>query len=210
MILPLVSKHIPVLHSTILRLEQQLFHNASNLLIDACILYQAKSFPTAFSLAVLAYEELGKVHLVDHVGAEACLSTGKSKRDQLERLFSRQLGFNHLVKQRWALCGTRPNYSDSYHNGRLDRWKQSAFYVDFRNGRIRTPDRVSGTTAYHQIKRVVTLFENTKDMAFIELFCDSTAETRRIANKYISSARRALDALRKPVRKKRAISNPQP
>lgn len=193
-----MARHVPKLHSTVLRLEQQLFHNAHNLLRDACVLYRSKSFPTAFALAVLAYEELGKLHLVDHVGAEARLSEPASRREQLEHLFSRKLAFNHIVKQRWALALTRDGYSDIYHNGRLDNLKQAAFYVGFHKGRIRTPDRVSSRTALHQIKRVVALFKHTKDLPFLDLFENSTPETRSIAEQYISSAQRALASLRPP------------
>jgi AbiV family abortive infection protein len=196
-----MARHIPKLHSTVLRLEQQLFYNAHNLLMDACVLYQSKSFPTAFALAVLAYEELGKLHLVDHVGAEARLSDPSSRREQLEHLFSRELAFNHIVKQRWALSLTKDAYSDIYHNGRLDHLKQAAFYVGFRNGRIRVPDRLSATTAFHQIRRVVTLFKHTKDLPFLDLFEDSTPQTRSFAERYISSARRALSSLTPPRKK---------
>lgn len=196
-----MPRHIPQRHSTILRLEQHLFHNACNLLIDACILYRAESFPTAFALGALAHEELGKLHLVDHVGTEARLSERASRREQLESLFSRKLVFSHLVKQRWALSMTRDGYSDLYHDGRLDHLKQAAFYIGFRNGRIRVPERLRSTTAYNQIKRVV-LFERTKDLPFLDLFEESTPETKKIAEGYISAARKALRSL-KPKRKQR-------
>jgi len=166
--------------------------------MDACTLYQSKSFPTAFALAVLAYEELGKLHLIDHVGAEARLSDPESRREQLEHLFSRDLAFNHIVKQRWALSLTKDGYSDIYHKGRLDHLKQAAFYVGFRNGRIRIPDRLSATTAFHQIKRVVVLFKQTKDLPFLNLFEDSSPESRRFAGQYISSTQRALASLTRP------------
>ena len=166
--------------------------------MDACVLYQSKSFPTAFALAVLAYEELGKLHLVDHVGAEARLCDPASRREQLEHLFSRELAFNHIVKQRWALALTKNDYSDVYHEGRLDHLKQAAFYVGFRNGRIRIPDRLGATTAFHQIKRVAMLFKHTKDIPFLDLFEDSTPETLNIANRYISSIERAIASLTPP------------
>ena len=186
-----------------MRMERQLFHNAHNLLMDACILYKAGSFPTALALAVLAYEELGKLHLVDHVAFEAMLSDRGVRQMRLESLFSRKLGYNHIVKQRWALSLTRDGFSDLYHNGRLDHLKQAAFYVGFRNGRIRSPDRISATTAYQQIKRVVRLFDQTKDLPFVDAFEESSAETRQIADEYIASAATALRTLKKPSRKSR-------
>ena len=198
-----MARHVPKLHSTILRLEQHLFHNAHSLLVDACLLYKAGSFPTALALAVLSYEELGKLHMIDHVGAEACLSDSQSRREQLNEVFSRRLAFNHVAKQGWALFLTKNRYSDIYHNGRLDHLKQAAFYVGFHNGRIRAPNRLSAATAYHQIKRVVTLFEQTKDLPFVELFADSTSKTRQLADKYISSAINCVAGIEAPRRKTR-------
>jgi AbiV family abortive infection protein len=201
-----MARHIPKLHSTILRLEQQLFFNAYNLLMDACLLYHSKSYSTAFALAVLAYEELGKLHVIDHVGTEARLSEPESRREQLEHLFSREVALNHKVKQRWALALTQNRYSNLYHDGRLDHLKQAAFYVGFRNGRIRLPSRLSAMTAFHQIKRVVTLFKNTKDLPFLDLFEESTADTLQIANKYILSAQSTVASLATPkkMRKRQA------
>ena len=198
-----MAHHVPKRHSTILRLEQQLFHNAHSLLIDACILYRSGSFPTAFALAVLAYEELGKLHLVDHVGGEAALSEPASRREQLESLFSRKLGYNHVVKQRWALSMTGHGFSDLYHDGRLDHLKQAAFYVGFRNGRIRAPERLSAAAAHNQIKRVVTLFQQTDDLPFLDLFEESSRETKALAEEYVSSALHAFRSLTKPPRKAR-------
>lgn len=182
--------------------RQQLFHNAYNLLVDACILYKAKSYPTAFALAVLAFEEIGKVHLVDHEGFQAITSPRKERLSRLQELFSRKIGFNHRVKQSLALGATGRTFSDRYRNGLLDRWKQDAFYVGFRNGRIHTPDRISQATAYHQIKRVVLALRETGELAFIAFFGDSTSYSRRETERYLQSADAALKQLRPPTRLK--------
>ena len=58
----------PLYYSTILRLEQQTFYNAFALLNDACTLYEAESYATSCALAIFAFEEVGKLHCVDHVG----------------------------------------------------------------------------------------------------------------------------------------------
>lgn len=197
-----MKKDHPKLFPTILRLEHHLLHNAGNLLTDACILYKAASYPTAFAMAVLAYEELGKLNLIDHVGFEAWLSDPKCRQERLEHLFSRKSAYNHIIKQRWALLETG-DFSDLYHDGRLDHLKQAAFYVGFRKGRIRSPDRISSTTAYNQIKRVLKLIEKTNDLAFIQPFEQSTAATRRKAKGYITKAQKCLAELTPPKRRKK-------
>jgi AbiV family abortive infection protein len=191
----------PKNYSTIRRMERQLFHNAHNLLTDACILYGSKSYPTAFALAVLAYEELGKLHLIDHIGYEAWASPDQ-REDQLDALFSNRLGFNHIVKQRWALCGTKLKpFSDVYHDGHLDRMKQACFYVGFRRGRITTPDRITARSAYNQITRVVKLSQKTRDIAFLDYDEKSTQHTRALASTYIAKAEEELATLTPPIRR---------
>lgn len=188
--------------TTCLRLEQQLYHNAHNLLVDACILYQHRSYPTAFALAVLAYEELGKMHLLDHINAESH-GLPKQRRDQLDQFFSRNLGFSHLIKQRWALFETKKqSFSELYNNGHLDRLKQACFYVGFRKGRILPPDRIKARTAYQQIKRVLMLARNSEDIAFLDFGPDgrwnSTAADRRLVRSYMRKAEDAVGRLRVP------------
>jgi AbiV family abortive infection protein len=195
----------PKYYSTVMRLEQELFHNAHNLLVDSCILYQAKSYPTALAVGVLAFEEIGKLHFLDHVGFEAHLSPHQERKERMQWLFSNQGIFNHVLKQRWALSETGRSFSGQYHGGRLDRLKQDAFYVDFRNGRIRKPDRIAAATAYHQIKRTLEVLKRTHDLPFYGAFEESTRSTRRLANGYIASAEAAFASLPHPrlIRRKR-------
>lgn len=193
----MAARDFPKYHSTLLRMEAQLFHNAHNLLIDACILHKAKSYPTAFALAVLAFEELGKLHLIDHIGTEACLSPKADRLERLKSLFSRDGVFNHLLKQRWALCETGRVFADIYHNGKLDRLKQDAFYVGYKGGRIRVPDRIGRQTAYDQIRRCVRVMQKTDDLPFVPLFEDSSTESKRLARGYLRSATRALAEIKR-------------
>src|SRR5688572_33250400 len=107
--------------TTCLRYEQALYFNAHDLVLEACALYRRKSFSRAFALAVLAYEELGKLHFLDHINAE---SWGRpdQRQHQLDLFFSRKQGFNHVIKQRWALAETRRlPFATRYHDGLLDR-----------------------------------------------------------------------------------------
>jgi AbiV family abortive infection protein len=193
-------KHHPKRFSTILRLEQELLHNSYNLLIDSCVLFDKGSYPTAFALAVLAHEELGKLHLIDHVGFEACLSEEPIRSEQLAWLFSGDVAYSHRVKHEWAFTEHRKPYSALFIR-RIEKQKQNAFYVGFRNKRIGTPGRVSATQAHDQIKRVVNLIKRTGDLPFLELFERSTAISRRYAAKYKRDAIKALSLLKNPRRK---------
>lgn len=203
------KKDRPQNYTTCLRMEQQLYHNAHNLLIDACLLYEHKSYPTAFSLAVLAYEELGKLHLLDHINSESW-GLPEQRTRQLDRFFSNKQGYNHIIKQRWALYGTvwkgDPEFSEMYHNGHLDRLKQAGFYVGFRKGRIIIPDRIKARTAYNQIKRVLKLMRNTEYMPFLdlneEMVWDVTPEEIAIVRSYMRSAEKAVASLRPPRRRR--------
>jgi AbiV family abortive infection protein len=207
------KKDRPSNFTTCLRMEQQLYHNAHNLLVDACILYKHRSFPTAFAIAVLAYEELGKLHLLDHINAESW-GLPEQRKHQLDTFFSGKQGFNHTVKQRWALAETqRKRFSDMYHDGHLDQLKQACFYVGFRKGRIITPDRIKARTAFNQIRRVLKLARNTKDMPFLNFGPDgkweSTADDRAVVRRYMRKAEAAVSSLRGPTRRRRLSMSPQ-
>jgi AbiV family abortive infection protein len=69
------KKH-PVRYDTAMRLERAVYANAARLFLDACTLYQSHAFPSAYSLAILAFEEVGKVQMMDHVCFEAVLNDG--------------------------------------------------------------------------------------------------------------------------------------
>jgi AbiV family abortive infection protein len=53
-------KH-PVRYATTMRLERAVCANAARLFLDACMLYANRSFPSAYALAILAFEEVGKI-----------------------------------------------------------------------------------------------------------------------------------------------------
>jgi AbiV family abortive infection protein len=196
----------PKNYSTVLRFEQHLFHNAYNLAIDSCILYIHESYPTSFSLAVLAYEELGKLHLVDHVGFEARLSPSEDWDGRLEHLFVRGrknsgLIFKHRVKQGWATVGGW--LKDSSELDRIDELKQLGFYVGFEKGRIKTPDQISAHRAFRQIKRVIKVFDETQDLAFYGVWDDSDEESQRAASEYINKLHDAFSELQPPATKRK-------
>jgi AbiV family abortive infection protein len=197
-------KH-PMRYATTLRLERAIHANAARLFLDACALYSERSFPTAYALAILAFEELGKVEMVDHVCFEAVLNDGsfRLKSDRMEHLFSRRMFYSHPNKQAWGintpLKGRVPTVERLVDDrNTLERHKQDSLYVGFRDGRIRLPMRFGATHAYRQVRYVLGAFERVGDLPFYGVFEQSTARTRREAKQILDTLREAVDALPSP------------
>jgi AbiV len=106
----LPRKH-PVRYATTLRLERAVYANAARLFLDACMLYTNRSFPSAYALAILALEEVGKIQMMDHVCFEAVLNDGsfRLKSDRMDHLFSRSMFYCHPNKQAWGIYGPARN-----------------------------------------------------------------------------------------------------
>jgi AbiV family abortive infection protein len=91
------QKH-PLRYATVMRLVRSIHANAARLFLDACTLYRAASYPTAYALSILAYEELGKMEMVDHVAFEEVLNgSARMTRERMEHLFSRNMFYSHLL-----------------------------------------------------------------------------------------------------------------
>lgn len=137
-----------------MRLER-VYANAARLFLDACTLYNLDSFPSAYAMAILAFEEVGKIEMMDHVFFEAVLNDGSFRMgaDRMEHLFSRTMFYSHRNKQAWGIYG-RPSAVERLVNDRntLDRHKQDAFYVGFSAGRTRLPSRFQSNYAYRQLR----------------------------------------------------------
>jgi AbiV family abortive infection protein len=186
----------PLYYSTILRLEQEAFYNAVNLLDDACTLFEAESYATACGLAILAFEELGKLHCVDHVGFEACTSEKPIRLRSLAHLFSRELFSHHRRKQEWAAMeiGKR-EIPKRLLDGRLERVKQMALYVGFEKGRITTPRKITCRRAFTQIRDSFRVLAQTRDLPFYGVFEHSTKTTRKHAAQFTDYLRKRVNKL---------------
>ncbi|PYJ36132.1 MAG: hypothetical protein DME79_00590 [Verrucomicrobia bacterium] len=116
------------------------------------MLYANRSFPSAYALAILALEEVGKVEMMDHVCFEAVLNDGsfRLKSDRMDHLFSRRMFYCHPNKQAWGVNSPlrkRVPVVERLIDDRntLDRHKQDSLYVGFSQGRIRSPARFGAT-----------------------------------------------------------------
>ena len=200
------AKRHPIRYATTIRLEQAVYANAARLFLDACTLYRATSFPSAYALGILALEELGKVEMMDHVCFEAVGNEGSFllKSDWMDHLFSRRMFYSHINKQAWGSLRRRANGRLRVVEGligkqnTLERHKQDSLYVGFRAGRIRLPSRFGAVYAHRQLQYVLAGFEALSDLPFYGVFEDSTRLTKRKAKRVCDRLRKAFDALTSP------------
>lgn len=198
-------KQPPRRYATAFRLGQHIYYNADRLFCDACTLYQARAFPSAYALAILGYEEIGKLQMFDHVVSEAVLNDGTYRLDatRMEHLFSRTMFYSHRNKQDWGayvgkIKGRTPRVEHLIESGALDRHKQDAIYVGFSSGRALLPERFGASQAYRQIKYLLGAIERIADLPFCAVFEESTPFTRRYAKNTLNVLRRKFTQLKSP------------
>ncbi len=108
--------------------------NAARLLEDAKRLFEAGSYPTACSLAILSIEEAGKVSLLRHVatarGGGELKAAWRSYRDHHAKNATWIIG-DLALKGARRLLDLMPMYDrDSDHSAVADALKQLGFYTD--------------------------------------------------------------------------------
>lgn len=202
------AKKHPRRYSTVMKLERSIHSNAARLFGDACTLYRAGGYASAYGLAILAFEELGKIQLVDHVAFEAVLNGGSYFLDPetMKHLFSRGTFYSHTNKQGWGLMGVKeaaptPQVEMLIKNDKLEIHKQNTFYVGFQDGRIASPERFRATHAYRQLKYALGVFEQMADLPFYGVWEKSTSVTRRRAKNVLTTLRVEFSKLIPPTRK---------
>jgi len=174
-----------------MRLVRSIHANAARLFLDACTLYRERAYPSAYALSILAYEELGKLEMVDHVGFEEMLSHGvRMTAERMEHLFSRKMFYSHRNKQAWG--SNRGREEQRIYAGALERDKQNAIYVGFVGGRIRQPTRYIASHAYKQLCYTLRAFEEIADIPFYGVHQQSTHATRRHSQAVVNRLRKAL------------------
>lgn len=182
------QKH-PLRYATVMRLVRSIHANAARLFLDACTLYREASYPSAYALSILAYEELGKMEMVDHVAFEEVLNgSARMTRERMEHLFSRKMYYSHRNKQAWAFNpkskkSLAPYSENRMFAGRLESDKQNALYVGFTAGRIRYPLKFTARHAHRQLRYTLQVFLDVRDMPFYDIREESNSVTRRRADK---------------------------
>jgi len=117
------------------------YENSVRLFRDACTLYASGSYPTAFAIAVLSYEELGKMHAMSRIGEctyEVTLADDPASAGEFfDDVLAHGSLTNHRRKQEAALYGTNliavvddPTKVRFITGGGLEVAKQQALYVE--------------------------------------------------------------------------------
>ena len=147
------------------RLQVHALGNAIDLYDDASLLYKGKRFSTAFFLAVIGIEEIGKVYILDDIIYNVRVN-GSDLSDAQARF---QWLFQHRTKQSQA-----HNYFRDFHwsrakrlefqeicSGKFDLQKQNSLYVGLEgrklNGRILLPSNTTRILARKQLRYLYRL-----------------------------------------------------
>jgi len=190
---------------TLSKLKVEIYINSVRLFLDACGLYQKRSHASAFALAVLSLEELGKLEMVDHICDDISVNPDIDPQDSLEHLFSRPMFLNHKNKQAWA-SGTIFNFKNKrlkdISEGVLDRAKQDAIYVGYANRLIRSPRKISPAKAHSELSIVFQKLEDVADLGFNGFDCLSDAQSRAKAKRWFSKIENAYKGLKTSPKKK--------
>jgi AbiV family abortive infection protein len=141
--------------------EIEAFRNGLRLHLDAIKLFANKSYPSAYSLSVLALEEFGKQRLIDDIIFHYIEHKNEFENDKQFSDFCNDFEkglLSHSLKQGFAISDDFPfmrgynrmqkGYLYKMFNHKkkrklIDDWKMRSIYVGFENnslkGRIQTP-----------------------------------------------------------------------
>lgn len=186
------------------KLKTDVYINAVRLFVDSCILFQNHSYPSAFALAILSLEELGKLEMVDHICDDISINPDSDPQEFLDHLFSRTMFLNHKNKQMWAsdpMSTFKKKRIKEISEGALDRAKQNAFYVGYSKCRIRSPGTITATKAHSEITIVYLKFSDVADLGFNGFDCWSDAQSRAKAKRWLTKIEKTYTSLTKPKRK---------
>ena len=178
--------------------KREAFRNCIRLFRDACLLLAGGSHTTAYGVAVLAYEELGKTYAIDWACDAMCLNPQDQDRIY-DALIADGLLRDHLFKQRRAyvdtaimLQGTASAKTHFIDSGGLEIAKQQAFYVELIGNAVTTPSRITREKARGLLSDVLSAIAQSGDIGLNGFHCESTAQSERLAAELVSQAKEAL------------------
>jgi AbiV family abortive infection protein len=189
---------------TLGKLKAEIHINAVRLFVDGCGLFKNRSHASAFAFAILSFEELGKLEMVDHICDDISINPHCDAQDFLEHLFSRPMFFSHRNKQMWAsspIFNSKKKRIKEISEGVLDRAKQDALYVGYFNRRIRSPRRITPQKAYDELTIVFRKFADVADLGLNGFDCWSNAQSRMKAKRLLAKVEKAYSSLKKGKRK---------
>jgi AbiV family abortive infection protein len=177
--------------------------DAVRLFKDACAMYVARAYPTAFALGVLAYEEVGKAFYVQRI-CEHIEGNPEDANSLYEMVASGIFLKQHRGKQECALVeGThewKTPMAEKVRAGELNREKQQALYVELVDDQVLTPGRIAPARAYQLLGHVVEAFVTAPgyDWAFIGLDDESTPRSEWLAEEQLAIVRASFSTCAPP------------
>ena len=154
------------------------FQNALRLHIDSILLFENKSYPTAYYLSIISLEELGKIFLLTdflfHSRVDGRYNSYKDPEiikilgNNIEEGYFKKVIYNHLQKQSRFVrtfdsdYKPRNKYLKQMLDGILEQKKQKSLYVGLNRcknkidmkGRINNPQKVAKSNVEYQISLV--------------------------------------------------------
>ncbi len=159
------------------KLAVESFKNGLRLHFDSILLYNNKSFPSAYHLSILALEEFGKSYWIYHYYYSSITNDGFPEKEFEQKWL--KLLFIHKRKQtalfNYALFdGSWPKFFKRIELGELEYKKQKAIYVGLKrsnngidvNGRILLPEMIKEKDARQAISFLSMFLKEKCEMKF--------------------------------------------
>ena len=175
---------------TLNELKVAAFRNAIKLFRDACLLAEHGRKETAYAIAVLAYEEIGKAALADRQLDRACLNPGAESFAREAMLDSLK---NHSVKQAWAAWDT--DSPSSEHLKSLNQKKNQALYVGYDGDKVSIP-KVGEKELCELLREALRALKGLEDVPYYGVAGLSTEKSRWQAKADIQSLEHDLERVK--------------
>ncbi len=176
--------------------KEKAFQNAVLLFRDAALLYTHSSYPSSYALAAVAYEEIGKVHVIDRACDDMCLNP-ESIDDIYKSYFKSSRTKDHKHKQQRAMADASPlstvkNTQEFVYSGGLEQTRQQALYVEMEDNSVQTPSRITSQKTFTLIELCHAAFHETADLGFSGFRAESTAKSEWLASRELSKVDEAM------------------
>jgi AbiV family abortive infection protein len=176
------------------RLATESFKNGLRLHFDSILLFENKSYPSAFQLSVLALEEFSKSYWVEHYYYSSITNDGFPDKD-FEQKWLNLLYFHPRKQKAFFGWGVSRDYSakfiESIENGELELKKQKATYVGLNkirkqvdvNSRISLPTQIKEKDSKQMISLLNDYLKDMCDMkSYYEFHSDILEKDELLTN----------------------------
>ena len=179
--------------------KKEAYRNAIRLFRDAALLYSHGAYPSSFFLAVAAFEEVGKAHVIDRGCDMICMNPDNA--DDLYDMYFRSAWLtDHRHKQRWAFFdanGIMPSRKNPawmhIDTGGLEYARQQALYVELSNKKVGTPQRVKKEKTFDMLTKCQEAIIGTGDLGFSGFAAESTSKSEWLINQAIDEVKGAFE-----------------